>query len=290
MIRIGPSGNSEAFFKAGHKHTYEEPAFLHEIGLNAFEYSFGRGNFMGAEAADKIRIEAEKYDVEISAHAPYFTNFANPDPEMIEKSFRWTSNSILAVKKMGGTRVVVHPGACGKDEREVAMARLLDNVARLAEYLDAGGFDGYKVCLETLGKKRQLGTVEEVLAMCKRHPLFYPCFDFGHINSYTGGGLQTVDDYKRIIDLCAAELGDEKTKHMHVHFSKIEYGASGEIRHLRFSTDPGFGPDYEPLARVIDEYRLTPFIVCESDGTMSDDALIMKKCHQNVSLFDKSVL
>ena len=67
---------------------------------------------------------------------------------------------------------------------------------------------------------------------------------------------------------------------MHIHFSKIQYGASGEIKHLTFA-DNVYGPDYEPLASVIDEYRLTPYIVCESDGTMSDDALIMKNFHKN---------
>ena len=282
MLRIGPSGNSDTFFRTGRKHTYEAPAWLQEIGLNAFEYSFGRGNFMGDATAEKIRVEAAAHDVEISAHAPYFTNFANEDPAMIEKSFRWTSNTILAVKKMGGERAVVHPGACGKDERSDAFRRLLGNLERLARYLDDSGFADYKVCLETLGKKRQLGTVEEVLAMCKLHPCFYPCFDFGHINSYTGDALKGFDDYKRIVDLCLHELGQEKTAHMHVHFSKIEYGSSGEIRHLTFAGDPGFGPDYEPLAKVIDEYRLEPFIICESSGTMSDDALIMKKYHQNV--------
>ena len=67
---------------------------------------------------------------------------------------------------------------------------------------------------------------------------------------------------------------------MHVHFSKIKYGESGEIKHLTFE-DNVYGPDYEPLAKVIDEYKLTPYIVCESDGTQVSDALIMKNFHKN---------
>lgn len=281
MIRIGPSGNSDSFYATGRKHTVEEPAWLHTLGLNAFEYSFGRGVSLSDPTAEKIRLEAEKYDVEFSAHAPYYTNFANPDDDMIEKSIGYVAATVRAVRKMGGHRAVVHPGALGKAERAEAMARAMETFARLASYLDREGFTDYLVCIETLGKIRQFGRVEEVIELCKLHPNFYPCYDFGHINCYTGGALRGYDDYKRIIDQTGEALGAEKTSHMHIHFSKIEYGAGGEVRHLTFA-DTVFGPEYAPLAGVIDEYGLEPFIVCESAGTMADDALIMKKMHKNV--------
>ena len=132
-----------------------------------------------------------------------------------------------------------------------------------------------------MGKIRQIGTVEEIVSFCKLDPHLYPCYDFGHINSYTRGGLKTEDDYRRIIDYTFSELGEEKAKNIHIHFSKIQYGDSGEIRHLTFD-DTLYGPEYAPLAKIIDEYRMTPFIVCESDGTMAEDALKMKKLHKNV--------
>ena len=91
MLRIGHSGNSKSFYDEGHAHTYEEAKGLREKGLNAFEYSFGRGVNIGQAACEKIRDEFIKYDVEISAHAPYYTNFANPDCEMIEKSIAYVA-------------------------------------------------------------------------------------------------------------------------------------------------------------------------------------------------------
>ena len=99
--------------------------------------------------------------------------------------------------------------------------------------------------------------------------------------TYTMGGIRTKDDYRRIIDASFDALGEEKTRNMHVHFSKIAYGAGGESHHLTFA-DELFGPDYRPLAELIDEYGLTPFVVCESDGTMADDAVLMKNMHKNV--------
>ncbi len=131
-----------------------------------------------------------------------------------------------------------------------------------------------------MGKNNQIGTVEEVVDFCLIDDMFYPCFDFGHINSYMHGGLKTKDDYRRILDYTVDKLGFEKASRMHVHFSKIQYGDKGEIRHLTFADDK-YGPEYAPLAELFDEYGMSPYIVCESDGTMSDDALAMKNMHKN---------
>ncbi len=283
MLRIGPSGNSDAFYASGHKHTYEEAQWLHSLGLTAFEYSFGRGVAIGDAGAQKIREEFTKYGIEISAHAPYYTNFANESDEMIQKSIGYIFDALIAVRKMGGKRVVFHPASCGKMQRENAVHLAKQNIEKLMTYLHAEldpHFADYIVCPETMGKMQQIGRVEEIIDFCKADAHLYPCYDFGHINCYMQGGLKTKDDYRRIIDMTVDGLGDEKTKNMHIHFSKIQYGKGGEIRHLTFA-DEIFGPDYEPLANLIDEYKLTPYIVCESNGTMSDDALIMKKFHQN---------
>ena len=86
MLRIGPSGNSLSFYEQGHKRTKEAAAWLAGMGLNAYEYSFGRGVRISEEAAAEIAAAFAECDVEISSHAPYYTNFANPDPDMIEKS------------------------------------------------------------------------------------------------------------------------------------------------------------------------------------------------------------
>ncbi len=232
---------------------------------------------MSDSTANKIKDEFNKYDIAISAHAPYYTNFANPDPEMIDKSIMYITQSIDAVKRMGGARVVFHPASCGKTPREEAVRRAKDNITMMMSRLEGE----FLLAAETMGKLAQIGTAEEIIDFCTVDSRLIPCFDFGHINSYMRGGLKGKDDYKRIIDLCGERLGDKKTKNMHIHFSKIMYGASGEIKHLTFADDK-FGPEYQPLAELIDEYALTPYIVCESNGTMAEDALFMKNCHKKV--------
>ena len=78
MIKFGPSGNCQAFYNAGYKHTVQAPLFCREMSLNCYEYSFGRGVTMSEKTALEIGRAFSENDIEISVHAPYFINFANP--------------------------------------------------------------------------------------------------------------------------------------------------------------------------------------------------------------------
>ena len=126
-----------------------------------------------------------------------------------------------------------------------------------------------------MGKLAQIGTVEEITRFCKIDPVFTPCIDFGHINAREQGSLKTKDDYKTRLQYMIDELGYEKMKHFHMHFSKIMYSAKGEIKHLTFA-DEVYGPEFAPLAKALKELALEPYIVSESAGTQSEDALAMQ--------------
>ena len=96
MIRIGPSGNSLSFYAEGHTRTVEAAEWVAARGLNAFEYSFGRGVSIKDESAREIGAKFAECGVEISSHAPYYTNFANPDLEMIAKSVEYIRRTLMA--------------------------------------------------------------------------------------------------------------------------------------------------------------------------------------------------
>ena len=280
MLRIGPSGNSISFYESGLKHTVDAPEWLNSIGLTAYEYSFGRGITLSDATAQAIGAKAKQFDIAVSVHAPYYINFSNPSEEMIEKSIGYVVRSVHFARLMQGNRVVFHTATCGKMPRRQAIDTASRNLDSLLEKLQEAYPDGnYIICPETMGKLQQIGTVEEIVEFCKKSEKMIPCFDFGHINCYSQGSLKTKDDYKAIIDYTLDKLGD-RAKNLHIHFSKIMYGPSGEIKHLTLD-DQIYGPDYAPLAEIIDEYRLNPVIICESKEIMSDDALKMKKCHKN---------
>lgn len=276
--KFGPSGHDETFMAEGNTVTLQMPAWLRERGLDLFEYSFGRGVRISADTAEAIGNEADKYNIEMSVHAPYFINFASPEQEKADNSITYLTSSLKALKHFHGSRCVFHTGSEGKQPRAKAFARAKDNFIRALAAIEEQRLDDMLVCPETMGKQAQIGTVDEVVELCKLAPNVYPCVDFGHVNSLYQGALKTSDDFQRIVDKLFDGLGEEKTKNMHVHFSKIQYGAKGEIRHLTFADDI-YGPEFEPFCDVIIKNNLTPHILSESAGTQSVDAGIMQSIY-----------
>ena len=278
MIKFGPSGNCESFYAEGYTHTEEAAAFVKKRGLDCFEYSFGRGVRMSEEKAISIGNAFQKEGIEISAHAPYFINFANPDAEMVEKSYGYVLDTAKVLRLMQGKRVVFHPAAQGKVSREEAVALTEDRLKILRDYVYLNNMQDMLFCPETMGKLAQIGTVEEITRFCKIDPIYVPCIDFGHINAREQGSLKTVEDYKSRLQYMIDELGYDRMKHFHSHFSKIMYSAKGEVKHLTFD-DMVYGPEFEPLAVALKDLKLEPYLVSESSGMQSEEAEYMKKVY-----------
>ena len=278
MIKFGPSGTDMAFAAEGYTRTIEVPEFLKANGLDIFEYSFGRGVRISQETAEKIGAAFREKEIGISVHAPYYINFAGEDPLKLRATYDYLFASLNAIRYFGGERVVFHPGSPLSSERRQAMSRLLSAMDRFMDEFYDRGYDDRYVCAETMGKINQLGDLDEIIEIVNLADHILPCIDFGHLNARTHGSLRTKDDYRRVLDALIDGIGEEKVKKMHVHFSKIEYGKGGEIRHLTFE-DTEFGPEFEPLAELLYEYKLEPWVLSESAGTQSLDAKTMKNLY-----------
>ena len=282
MTKIGVAGNSQSFYDEGHTSTVEAAKWCADRKLDIFEYSFGKGINMTDATAAKIGQEFKAYGVENSVHAPYYINFANPNRENIEKNFDYVIRSVQKLAAFGnGDRVVFHPATQGKVSREEAFGVAKRNIAELAEVVKAENLTDYKICIETMGKIAQIGTLEEVVDLCSCGDFFYPCVDFGHLNARTQGSLKTEADYEQIIKYMLDNMPEYKVKYMHVHFSKIMYGTSGEIKHLTFADDI-YGPEFEPLAATFVKYGLSPTVICESSGTQAEDAMYMRSVYDSL--------
>ena len=73
----------------------------------------------------------------------------------------------------------------------------------------------------------------------------------------------------------------ERMINMHIHFSRIEFTKAGEKMHHTFA-DTEWGPDFIFLAEALYEKKAQPVIICESKGTMAEDALDMKQTYQKL--------
>lgn len=285
VARFGPAGNCEDFYEKGYKSTVQAPAYLKEMGLNAYEYSCGRGVMIKEETASKIGEAAAQNGIAISIHAPYFTNLCNPDSEKQASTIGYLRQAAQAVRWMGGSRVIFHPGALMKMTREAARERAETLMHRVAEEV-LSEFPEVILCPETLGKRNQYGTLEEVLALCAPYgEHVVPCIDFAHLHAAGCGCIRSREDFDALLQQAEDALGHERMERFHIHFSHIEYTAAGEKRHRTFA-DAGYGPDFSLLAPCLVQRGLFPIVICESAGTQAPDA---KQMQENYTSFVKNV-
>ena len=278
MIRFGPAGNADSFYEAGHKSSLEIPEYLAALGLNAYEYQCGRGVNVKSDFCQELAVKAREHKIFLSLHAPYFINLGTSDPKVMESSLGHIAKALAAARDMDATRIVVHPGSRGKGSRTGALTRAERLLAKIAEEM-MPAFPGISLCLETMGKVNQLGTLDEVISLCKVDKCLMPAIDFGHLHARDLGAIKGRDEFEAVLDRIASSLGAEAVQNLHIHFSAIEFAKGGEIRHRTFA-EREYGPDFEPLAAIVARDRLTPVIISESAGAQTEEALAMKEMVQ----------
>lgn len=281
MVWFGPAGNAESFETMGYKKTEQIPQYLEQMGLSAYEYQCGRGVRVRRDTAEKLKgLFAEK-KIRVSLHAPYYISLSSVEEEKRNNSVEYILQSARAVDWMGGDRIVVHSGSCAKMTREQATALAKETLAKAVRALDENGLSHIHICPETMGKINQLGTLEEVLELCTVDERLIPCIDFGHLNARTLGGLMTPEAMRQVFEEMENRLGAERARSFHSHFSKIQYTTGGEKCHLTFA-DTQYGPNFEPVARLVVEKGCSAVFICESAGTQAEDAAAMRDIYHKI--------
>ncbi|WP_024831219.1 TIM barrel protein [Ruminiclostridium josui] len=281
MIRFGPSGNSDGFYEQGYKSSAQMPSWLASMGLNAYEYSCTKGVKIGEATAREIGQQAENNNIFVSIHAPYYINMSSEEEDKRENSKRYIMETLQVAKWMGAKRIVVHTGSTSKLGREKSLEWAIQILKETLQMSDAAGFGDINICPEVLGKHNQLGTLEEIMEMCKIDERLIPTIDFGHIHARGLGILNSQEDFEKVIDFIENSIGKERTKSIHCHFSRIEFTKGGEKKHWNFA-DKQFGPEFEHLAPVLINRKMEPVIICESRGMMAEDAIEMKDIYYGI--------
>ncbi len=273
--KFGPAGNSASFHTMGYKSSLDVPEYIERMGLDCFEYQCGRGVNIGEEKARQLGAIAAEKGITLSLHAPYYISMSSVEEQKRLNSINYILASARAVNAMGGNRIIVHTGSCGKISRAQALELAIDTMRLSLNALDENGLGHIHICPETMGKVNQLGTLDEVLSLCELDERLIPCIDFGHLNARDQGYFKTLSDYNSVFESIENRLGEARLKCFHSHFSKIEYTAGGEKRHLTFE-DTVYGPDFEPVMELTFKKKCSPVFICESDGTQAEDAKAMK--------------
>ncbi len=214
MIRIGPAGIG------GVTECAKNLEYYNQIGINCAEIPFTYQVWMINKQADEIGKIAEKYNIRLSIHAPYYINLNSTEKEKQEASKKRILECCERAHHLKAKYVVFHSGFYGKSSKEETYKIIKENIQELMDFIQDKKWD-VKLAPETMGKINVFGSLDEIFRLVKETKCFF-CIDFAHLKAYTQGNLSYEKMCEQIKDF----------KEIHAHFSGIEYGIKGERNHI----------------------------------------------------------
>jgi deoxyribonuclease-4 len=197
------------------------------LDLNAMEVQFVRGLYiMEDEEAEFMKDYASENDVELHVHAPYYINLAGSGEEF-DLSFDKILYSAKLAEKMGAKTIVTHPGYYGEHTEKKSLKKIIKNTKKLQTILKKEKIKA-KLGLETMGKKRVFGSIEEIIEICTNVKGVIPVVGIGHIHARTNGGLKKREDFEEIFQ----KLKPLRLKHYLIHITGVLYENGNEYYHI----------------------------------------------------------
>jgi deoxyribonuclease-4 len=170
-------------------------------------------------------------------------------------------------KTAGAELVVFHPGFLLGRERAEAIDSVVEQLGELRERLE-GKDRAVPFGVEIMGRVRELGTADDVLAISARTGWVRPVLDFAHLHAVTDGGFTETEAFLEILEQADAVL--EPDVPFHVHFSDIAYANRNETKHLPY----GEGTlRAEPLGEALARFERPATVISESPDEASHQAI-----------------
>lgn len=278
--RFGPAGVPPTFRLLGATMP-DVPRLLREEGLDAFEYGavrWGPKPQIKQEHAQELGEAARKNDIKLSLHGSYYTNLSGKK-DVVEASKGRLIASAVAADWMGAYVVVFHTGFHGRFEKDFAFKTCLDALKEVSAQMKDLGLK-VKLGPETMGRKFQVGSLDEIMTICEQVEGTQLVIDWAHLHAIRLGAFKKIEDFRAVAEKIEQRLGTERLRSMHCHFSKIEFNSQGERQHHALD-EKRFGPDFRMLAEVIADFQMHPTIICESP-ILDIDARKMKQTLEEV--------
>jgi deoxyribonuclease-4 len=242
---------------------------IHELDLDCLEVEFVRGVKIGNDTAAKIREKAMALDIRLSVHAPYYVNLNSPEQGNRLQSHDHLLRSARMGHLCGAKCVVFHSGYYGASTPEQTY-----NVIKkeLREVLSVLKSERNPVILriETMGKRSQFGSLDEVLSLCQEVESLEPCLDFSHIYAREGKANSYLD-FHRILKKVEKRLGRSALKNIHIHISGIDYNQKGEVKHLNLEESDFH---YDEWVEALKDLEVEGMVICESPGRETDARML----------------
>jgi len=246
---------------------------IRELSLDCMELEFVQGVRMGEKGARDVLEVALKKNVALSVHAPYYINLNSYDKEKIKASLERIYQAARIGSLCGAESIVFHAAFYQKSSKQDTYKKVSETLKELTGRLRDEGIPAV-LRPETMGKRTQFGTLEEVLALSAEIEGVMPCLDFSHMHARVGKE-NTHSEFMIILSKVEEVLGKEGLSNMHIHVSGIEYDRNGEKKHLTLK-ESDF--NYPELLRAFNEFEIRGLLICESP-VLEEDALLLRKTY-----------
>lgn len=244
---------------------------IKELGLGALELEFVRGVHLKTDTAAEIRRLKDKLGLRLTCHAPYFINFASPEPAKVAASTKRILDSARIASLCGTESVTFHAGFYMKQPPEDVYLAIKRNLVRLNDTITEEKLD-IRLKPELTGKPSQFGSLEELLRLATEIKGLGLCLDFSHLHARNQGQYNSYPEFMTVLQLVQKTLGKQALQNLHIHVSGIKYTDKGECEHLNL-TESDF--NYRDLLKALKETRAGGIIISESPNP-EKDALLMQ--------------
>jgi deoxyribonuclease-4 len=264
-VRFGPAGIPLSCKGRTLKDGLED---IYALELNAMEIQLVRGVGQKIENTEEIMSLAEELDIQISVHTPYYMDLIG-DKEGIERSLENVKWAGILADQLGAEVVNTHIGLFGNKSKKDVNELVIKNVRYLRNWFKKQKLKP-KLGLETSGKQKVFGSLDEILNVCKRVSGTIPVLNFAHIHAYESGVLKKKDNFQEIFDKTEKAL---KTKTFYTHFSGVEHDNGNKKRCTPIKKGD---MRFDPLADCIldnEDYDLT---IISGSPLLEHDAMYMK--------------
>jgi deoxyribonuclease IV len=246
----------------------EAVALLQERGYSACEIDFEGKFWMDYPWAERFGELARDAGIVLSVHAPIagFVGHAERGKKL-NMAIGMLDHSAGIAVSAGAELVVFHPGFLLGREREQALDDVVEQAGELRERLEKKG-RGVPFGVEVMGRVRELGTIDDVLAISERISWIRPVLDFAHMHATSDGAFTDVEAFASILE--RADKVIEPGAPFHIHFSDIAYANRNETKHLPY----GEGTlRADPLGEALARFDRTATVISESPNEESHQAI-----------------
>ena len=185
--KFGVAGFPVHFFEQNRK---REKIFewLENLNLDVIELQCTYGIRMKEGQALLYKELADKHHIMMTIHAPYYVCLGSIKKETVERSKLEIKKAYELAKLLGVTRIIFHPGG-GYQNRKDGLEQLIHVLNEIAPDLDPM----IHLYPEIGGKVAQLGSLDEIIEICKRVPIAYPCIDLAHLHAREIGSMTSKE-------------------------------------------------------------------------------------------------